>query len=136
MHLLMTGATGFIGQPLCEQLIAGGHRLTILTRRPLMDTASCSYIDKLEAVSSHERIDAVINLAGASLADRRWTPAYKKEIFASRLDTTEAVLQLLRRLESKPRVLLSASAIGTDRELRSLRSRRSGSRAPGGKYFL
>ena len=112
MHLLMTGATGFIGQPLCEQLIAGGHRLTVLTRQPLMDTASCNYIDKLAAVNSDERIDAVINLAGASLADRRWTIAYKKEILASRLDTTEALLQLLRRLESKPRVLLSASAIG------------------------
>jgi uncharacterized protein (TIGR01777 family) len=112
MHILMTGATGFIGQPLCEQLIADGHHLTILTRRPLANSASRTYVDQLEAINAEERIDAVINLAGASLAERRWTPAYKREILASRLDTTEAILQLLQRLESKPKVLLSASAIG------------------------
>ncbi|MEH6582484.1 MAG: TIGR01777 family oxidoreductase [Halioglobus sp.] len=112
MHILMTGATGFIGQPLCEHLINDGHRLTILTRRPLANVASCIYIDKLETVNPGERIDAVINLAGASLAERRWTPEYKREILASRLDITEGLLQLLQRLESKPKVLLSASAIG------------------------
>lgn len=112
MHVLMTGATGFIGQPLCEWLIGEGHRLTVLTRSPQAETASCRYIDDLEVISRGERFDAVINLAGASLADRRWTLAYKQEIFASRLNTTEALLQLFRRLESKPKVLLSASAIG------------------------
>lgn len=112
MHLLMTGATGFIGQPLCEWLIGEGHRLTILTRHPRVETRSCRYIDGLEVINRDEHFDAVINLAGASLADRRWTQAYKQEIIASRLNITEAVLQLLSRLENKPKVLLSASAIG------------------------
>jgi uncharacterized protein (TIGR01777 family) len=112
MQILMTGATGFIGQPLCEQLIAAGHRLTIVTRRQLSGTARCTYVNHFQSIDSSECFDAVINLAGASLADRRWTPAYKHEILASRLDTTEALLQLLQRLESKPQVLLSASAIG------------------------
>lgn len=112
MHLLMTGATGFIGRPLCERLIGEGHRLTVLTRQTRVDTASCRYIDDLGVLNPGEHFDAVINLAGASLADRRWTPAYKQEIIASRMNTTAALLQLFSRLQNKPRILLSASAIG------------------------
>ena len=112
MHLLITGATGFIGRPLCEQLIADGHRLTILTRLSRGDTAKCRFVNSLESIASNKAFDAVINLAGASLAERRWTAGYKREILASRLDTTQALLDLLQRLESRPRVLLSASAIG------------------------
>ena len=112
MQILLTGATGFIGRPLCEWLVGQGHRLTVLTRSPQAQTPACFYLDDLAAVSSQECFDAVINLAGASLADQRWTPAYKQEIIDSRLNTTHAVLNLLSRLERKPAVLLSASAIG------------------------
>ena len=112
MHILMTGATGFIGTLLAEHLIVQGHTLAILTRRSLADSDNCTYVKQLEVISPDEKIDAVINLAGASLAERRWTSKYKREILASRLETTEALLQLLRRLDSKPKALLSASAIG------------------------
>ena len=112
MHILLTGGTGFIGSTLCEQLHADGHRLTILTRRPADGNPAYRNIGNLDEVATDERMDAIINLAGASLADRRWSETYKREIYSSRLDTTQRLLDLVRRLEHKPRTLLSASAIG------------------------
>jgi uncharacterized protein (TIGR01777 family) len=112
MHILMTGGTGFIGGPLCQQLLGEGHQLTLLTRQSLADTQGCRYIASLDDIDSQEGIWAVINLAGASLAERRWSEAYKREILASRLETTRALLQLMQRLEQTPEILLSASAIG------------------------
>lgn len=112
MHILITGGTGFIGESLCQHLLGNGHRLTVLTRQSLADADNCHYVAALEEIDVGERFDAVINLAGASLAERRWTQAYKGEILASRLQTTGALLQLLQRLQRKPGVLLSASAIG------------------------
>jgi uncharacterized protein (TIGR01777 family) len=112
MHILITGGTRFIGVTLCQQLLRDGHQLTLLTRQSLADTDGCRYVASLESIAVHACIDAVINLAGASLAGRRWTSAYKREILASRLDTTSALLHLFQRLKQKPRVLLSASAIG------------------------
>ena len=112
MRILLTGGTGFIGTALCEQLHKGGHQLVILTRCPPAKTAVDRYVSHLEAIDAGERFDAVINLAGASLADRRWTRRYKEEIVASRLDTTRGLLELLYRLEVKPRSLLSGSAVG------------------------
>lgn len=112
MQILVTGGTGFIGEQLCERLLADSHKMILLTRQSLLDSESCRYVSDFGEIDSGERIDAVINLAGASLADRRWTRAYKDEIFASRLDTTAALLQLLGRLEHKPAVLLNGSAIG------------------------
>ena len=112
MQILVTGGTGFIGEQLCERLLADSHNMILLTRQSLLDSDSCRYVSDLGEIDCGERIDAVINLAGASLADRRWTRAYKEEIFASRLNTTAALLELLRRLEHKPAVVLSGSAIG------------------------
>lgn len=86
--------------------------MTILTRRPPKEESAYRYISGFDDIDTTERLDAVINLAGASLAERRWTSAYKREILASRLETTRDLLDLLQRLVHKPRSLLSASAIG------------------------
>lgn len=112
MHILITGGTGFIGAKLCQKLLANGHRLTVLTRQLLPADAGCEFVSRLDDIASDAHIEAVINLAGASLAGRRWTEAYKQEIFTSRLQTTRDLIALLKRLEHKPEVLLSASAIG------------------------
>ncbi len=112
MHYLITGGTGFIGGALIDALVADGHRATVSTRQSLADQPGCRYIADLGEIPADTRFDAVVNLAGASLAGSRWTRRYKQEIVASRLDTTRDVVALCRRLDQRPGVLLSASAIG------------------------
>jgi uncharacterized protein (TIGR01777 family) len=112
MHVLITGGTGFIGSVLTGRLVQEGHAVTILSRSVAQNSRDVTYIQALQAIDSQARIDAIVNLAGASLGDRRWSKVYKEEIVSSRLDTTRAVLDLVARLERKPEVLVSASAIG------------------------
>ena len=112
MHYLITGGTGFIGTALTASLTACGHRVTVLTRRQRPEQGQVSYIEDLAAVPADTVIDSIVNLAGASLAGARWTAAYKQTIIDSRLQTTRRVVELIQRLEHKPSVLLSASAIG------------------------
>ncbi|MCB1703909.1 MAG: TIGR01777 family oxidoreductase [Halioglobus sp.] len=112
MQILLTGGTGFIGAALIPALLAGGHEVIVLSRRAHTDRSRCRYIQSLDEVSTQTRLGAVINLAGASLAARRWSADYKREIVDSRLDTTRQLLALFRRLEHCPRTLLSASAVG------------------------
>lgn len=112
MHILITGGTGFIGQALVPQLLDAGHRITILSRGRHRDTAQCTYVRSLDEMPGDASPEAVVNLAGASLAGKRWTQAYKEEIVASRVDGTRALVDYLASLAQPPRTLLSASAIG------------------------
>lgn len=112
MHYLITGGTGFIGTALIEALREKGHAVTVLTRQALPDLSDCRYVSDLDEIDQGKQFDGVINLAGASLAGGRWTEAYKRELVASRIDTTRAVVELLKRLDHPPPVLLSGSAIG------------------------
>lgn len=112
MRILLTGGTGFIGSALVAALQARGDELTILSRQARDSRPGCRFVRSLDEIAAGEEIDAIINLAGASLAARRWSAAYKREILASRLDTTGNLLDLVRRLSRAPQTLLSASAIG------------------------
>mgnify|MGYP001815278956 FL=1 len=112
MNILLTGGTGFIGSALVSSLLEDAHQVTVLSRQPIAGGDGLNYITALDALGEDARIDAVINLAGASLADKRWTEIYKQEILSSRLDTTQQVVELIGRLKQPPAVLLSASAIG------------------------
>jgi uncharacterized protein len=112
MHILITGGTGFIGQALVPQLLGAGHRISILSRGRHRNTEQCSYVRSLEELQTATSPDAVINLAGASLAGGRWTRAYKQELVASRVQGTRALVDFLAGLARPPEVLLSASAIG------------------------
>lgn len=112
MRILLTGGTGFIGSALQAALQEGGHEMLVLTRQTLSDTAAVRYIRSLDEIAATSRVDAVINLAGASLAGRRWNDTYRREIVASRLDTTRDVVELCARLREPPAVLLSGSAVG------------------------
>ncbi|MFT6957020.1 MAG: hypothetical protein ACJAYC_002027 [Halieaceae bacterium] len=112
MNILITGGTGFIGSALQCALRIKGYSLIILSRQPGPPGDGNRYICSLDQIPDSERLDAVVNLAGASLAGRRWSPEYKAEIIASRMTTTGAVVALCARLEDPPSVLLSASAIG------------------------
>ncbi len=112
MHYLITGGTGFIGTALIETLLRDGHSVTVLTRQSRQSRGPLTFVSSLDGIPSDTRFETVVNLAGASLAGARWSAAYKREIIASRLTTTEALVALFQRLEQPPAALLSASAIG------------------------
>lgn len=112
MRILITGGTGFIGAQLLPALSAGGHEIVLLSRQQRPCGGRYPSITHLDQLPDNEHIDAIINLAGASLAGRRWSAAYKRELVASRVDTTRSLISLIQRLDSRPAVLLSASAIG------------------------
>ena len=115
MHILITGGTGFIGKALCRQLIAQGHTLYVVSRRP----------DQVNEVLGHtvnaatdpfgwlgQAMDAVINLAGAPIADARWSEKRKQLLMNSRLGPTRQLVSYIEQADHKPRVMISGSAIG------------------------
>jgi hypothetical protein len=113
--ILVTGATGFVGSRLVEGLAAAGHDVTVLTR----DAAKTHVlrppfrvVTDLEQIPSGARIDAIVSLAGEPVSGGLWTAARRRAIIESRTATTEALLRLVGRLETRPRVLIGASAIG------------------------
>ena len=110
MHILITGGTGLIGTALCETLLAEGHQLTILSRAKRRDRQSVRFIKAFSQCVGP--VDAVINLAGAGLADRRWTAAYKREIWASRIDVTNDLVAWMAEQAESPKRLINGSAIG------------------------
>lgn len=116
MHILITGGTGFIGSALCPQLLIDGHQLTLLTRDPAKVLRAygsrVSAIRSLTELDSRTTLDAVINLAGAGIADRPWTAGRKQQLHASRVTLTEELVNVLRRREQRPRVMISGSATG------------------------
>lgn len=115
MHILLTGGTGLIGRQLCRHWLAQGHRLSVWSRRPERVSELCGAgvrgIGTLEALGG-ETVDAVINLAGAPIADRPWTRNRKLLLWASRISLTETLVAWLENREQKPAVLISGSAVG------------------------
>ena len=115
MHILLTGGTGLIGRALCRQWLAQGHSLTVWSRTPARVAALCGAnvrgIGRLEEYGDGP-LDAVINLAGAPIADRPWTHKRKALLWASRVTLSEQLLAWLGTRERKPRVLISGSAVG------------------------
>ena len=110
MHILLTGGTGLIGTALCGALSAQGSQLTVLSRSARRSVQGRTFITHLEQCASP--VDAVINLAGAGLADRRWTAAYKRTIVRSRIDLTQQLVSWIESQTTRPKTLISASAIG------------------------
>lgn len=116
MKILITGGTGFIGQTLCPTLLAAGHSLTVLSRTPdkvvNIFGNQITPINSLQALPNSDDFDAIINLAGAPIFGGRWTDKRKKILLHSRIDTTRALIEFIGRVERKPKVFLSGSAIG------------------------
>src|SRR3990167_2287193 len=92
MHILLTGGTGLIGRALCRHWAQQGHQLTVWSRTPQQVEALCGRgvrgIARLEELAE-EPLDAVVNLAGAPIADRPWTRKRKALLWASRITLTE-----------------------------------------------
>ncbi len=116
MKLLITGASGFIGSALIRQLVSDGHQIIGLSRSPerLQDrlAGQLRVIGSLTEIDAAESIDALINLAGEPILDKRWSDTRKQLIYNSRIDTTTALIALIKRLDTAPKVLISGSAVG------------------------
>lgn len=113
MKIAVTGASGLLGRPLVAALTADGHDVVRLVRgtatRP--DERSWDPGSRSLSPGAVADRDAVVHLAGAGVADKRWTPAYKAQILDSRVDGTTAVARAVAEAQGRT-ALLSASAIG------------------------
>src|SRR5215211_2038269 len=113
MNVLISGATGLIGSALIPELEAGAHRVTRLTRSPGSDEDVGWNPDTGEIDASQlEGHDAVVHLAGESIAEGRWTPRKKARILDSRRRGTRLLAETLAELPTPPKVMVSASAVG------------------------
>jgi len=115
VQIAITGATGLIGTALSRSLQADGHEVVPVVRRPVSDGERAVRWDPAAATidgPALEGVDAVVHLAGAGIGDRRWDDVYRREILDSRVRGTELLVGALARLERRPSVLVSGSAIG------------------------
>ena len=116
MHVLVTGGTGFIGTALVQQLLAAGHSVTVLSRKPA--SAQALFQGRVQAVRSANdlpsdaRFDAIVNLAGAPVVGPPWTAGRRQVLLDSRVGVTESLLAWLQRATHRPAVWVQASAIG------------------------
>lgn len=115
MKIVIAGSSGMIGTPLVRALCADGHEVTRLVRR---DAAAPDEVSWDPAAGSLDvlaltGVDAAINLAGVNAGDAlHWTESFKAKFRASRVDSTRTLSEALAKIDSGPRVLLNASAIG------------------------
>ena len=120
MKIAIAGATGFVGSRLVERLQTQGHEILILTRNPQQASSrfpqaqvvGYNPIASGEWQQSISGCDAVINLAGEPIAEKRWTSAQKQTILDSRQIGTQKIVEAINSASIKPQVLVSASAIG------------------------
>ena len=120
MIVLLTGATGFLGSDVAARLAQAGHSLRALTRNPQVNQArlpaGCAAYAWSEGgpvpPEALDGADAVIHLAGENLAGGRWTAARKRRIRASRVDGTRALVRAIGSMAVKPKVFVTASAVG------------------------
>ncbi len=116
MKIFITGGTGLIGRALIPLLNERGHNVTVLTRNVAKAERKLGNIVKfytsLDAQNSLDEYDAVINLAGESMASRRWTKRQKQRLCESRWSITHKLSELILNGENPPHVFISGSAIG------------------------
>jgi uncharacterized protein (TIGR01777 family) len=113
VRVAVSGSSGLIGTALCRALVGRGDEVVRLVRRPpgpgeaAWDPAA-GRVDEGALAGA----DAVVNLAGAGIGDRRWTPGRRRELVASRVDATSVLARALAAAGERPRVLVNASAVG------------------------
>ena len=120
MRIIITGGTGLIGRALSKALVADGHDVTALTRDPakVKDMPAAVKLVRWDGQTAQgwgqavDGADGLVNLAGAGIADGRWSSARKQAIRQSRLNAGKAVLEAITAATNKPKVLVQASAVG------------------------
>ncbi|QMU68479.1 TIGR01777 family oxidoreductase [Streptacidiphilus sp. P02-A3a] len=118
MRIAVTGSSGLIGSALVRSLLEDGHQVVRLVRRaPVVRPDGSTEVRWNPRLSQIDRggldgLDAAVNLAGAGIADRRWTAAHKRDIHDSRVLGTTTLAGALAGLARPPKVLVSGSAVG------------------------
>lgn len=119
MEIVVTGATGFIGHALVRRLMRDGHHVTAWVRSPYGARSRLPFEVDLVDIQDSDGLDeamgeadAVINLAGEPVAMTRWTPAKRAALVASRVGVTQSLVGAIARSPQRPKVLVSASAVG------------------------
>jgi len=120
MKVLIFGGAGFIGKNLCAELLSAGYKVCVVSRNPKRAGLQGSGAVVVEWNSSAgsfpiellDDVDLIINLAGESIANRRWTQTTKEKILESRIQTTRAIVNAISQKRVIPKVLINASAIG------------------------
>ena len=121
MTVVVAGGTGFIGSALIDALLARGDKVVLLTRTPAaallrwdakVETRLWNAKDPGPWALALDGADAVVNLAGENVAAGRWTAERKSLLVKSRIDSTRALVSAISAVRRRPRVLLSASAVG------------------------
>ncbi|MBZ4654225.1 MAG: hypothetical protein JG781_1564 [Peptococcaceae bacterium] len=121
MKVLVFGGSGFVGRNLAEELMANGYQVSVVTRNTKKAAHSLGTRVQLiewdnnkplSSICELQEIDIVINLAGESIGNRRWSNPVKEEILASRIRTTRAIVTAINNRTLQPKVLINASAVG------------------------
>ncbi|MDN3017679.1 TIGR01777 family oxidoreductase [Paenibacillus sp. BSR1-1] len=118
MKIAIAGGTGFIGKALVEEFLKNNHKVIILTRRlpAINKNDRIKYVQWLSEnsnpISELQNTDIFINLAGESINSGRWTEKRKNKILISRLEAVKELLEIMKKLERKPKAFINASAVG------------------------
>jgi len=114
-RILITGANGLIGSELSNHLVNNGNDVVHLSRIKKSNSSN-SFVWDLENNFIEEGtlndVDYIVHLAGAGIADKRWSRKRKKEIIDSRINSSELLFQEIKKMDVKPKAFISASAIG------------------------
>lgn len=117
--VLITGGTGLIGKALTKLLISKGYQVIILSRNAGKHTstgniryAAWNIDDQTVDLEAIRQADYIVHLAGAGVADKRWTGKRKKEIVESRTRSSALLIKALKEIPNKVKAVVSASAIG------------------------
>ena len=119
MKIVITGASGFIGNILADQLWSEFHDLVLLSRRPQAEVdlpkkqwARWQAVPGGEWEATLDGADGVINLAGEPIAGKRWSQTQKALLRSSRIDSTRAIVEAIGKAKVKPKFLINGSAVG------------------------
>jgi uncharacterized protein len=113
--ILITGGTGLIGSHLIPRFEAEGKIISVLSRTPKHKAIATFQWDpdaNQIDTAAFENVNTIIHLAGAGIADKRWTPSYKKKIVDSRVKSTDLLYRTLKTQKHSVRTFISASAVG------------------------
>lgn len=116
MKIVVAGGSGFIGEPLVRRLLAKGHDVAVLSRNPAKVNAGRGVQWDARTLGAWAAdvaaADAIVNLTGENVGGGRWTTARKQRMVSSRLDSTNVLVEAIRREPSRPRTFINASATG------------------------